>query len=109
MQSSLEQHAGTAQLDRLTHLVIDRLEVEDVAFFRQLALQRAIESTKGAVFGTEIGVVDIPIDDVGDDAFRMELATYGVSLHSDADQIVGTIHFQRLRFGKGHRWIGYLQ
>ena len=34
MQAALHQHARAAQFDRLADLVVDRFELEDVAFLR---------------------------------------------------------------------------
>ena len=103
MQAALQQDAGAAQLHRLPHLVVNRFEVEDVAFLRQLALQRAIEGAEGAVLGAEVGVVDVAVDDVGDHAFGMQLAAHRVGFHADADQVIGAIHLERFSFGQRHR------
>ena len=103
MQAALQQHAGAAQLHRLAHLVVDGVEVEDVAFGGQLALQRAIERAEGAVLGAEIGVVDVAVDDVGDHAIGMQAAAHRVGFHADADQVVGAEQFKRFSFGQGHK------
>ncbi len=102
MQASLHQHARTAELDRLANLVVDRVEVEDVTFFRRRALERTVKRTEGAVFGAEIGVVNIAVDDVGDHAFGMKFAANRIRFHPDADQIIGLKHLQRLCLRQGH-------
>ncbi len=73
MQPALHQHAGAAKFDRLANLVVDRVEVEDVAFFRRRPLQRAIKGAEGAVLGAEIRVINVAVDDVSDRALRMQL------------------------------------
>ena len=105
MQAALQQHAGAAQLDRLAHLVVDGVEVEDVALGRQLALQRPVEGAEGAVLGAEVGVVNVAVDDVGDHALGMQAAAHRVGLHTDADQVIGAKQLQRFSFGQGHRKI----
>ena len=105
MQAALQQHAGAAQLDRLAHLVVNGVEVEDVSLRRQLALQRPIERAEGAVLGAEVGVVDVAVDDVGDHAFGMQAAAHRVGLHADADQVIGAKQLQRFSFGQGHKKI----
>ena len=72
--------------------VVNSFEVEDVAFAGQLALQRTVKGAEGAVFSAEIGVVDIAVDDVGNDAIGMQLAAHRVGFHPDADEVVGVIH-----------------
>ena len=99
MQSALHQHARSTEFDGLADLLVNRIEVEDVAFLRGRSLQRPVKRTKGAVLGAEVGVVNIAVDDVGDHAFRMQLAAHSIRFHADADQVVGLKHLQRLLFG----------
>ena len=103
MQPALHQHARAAQFDRLANLLVDRVEVENVAFLRRRPLQRPVKRAEGAVLGAEVGVVDVAVDDVGDHAFGMQLAAHRVRFHPDADQVIGLKHLQRLLFGQGHR------
>ncbi len=105
MQAALQQHAGAAQLDRLAHLVVDGVEVEDVSLGGELALQRPIEGAEGAVLGAEVGVINVAVDDVGDHALGMQAAAHRVGLHTDADQVIGAKQLQRFSFGQGHRKI----
>src|SRR5208337_1672856 len=102
MQAALHQNAGAAELDGLANLFVNRIEIEDVAFLRGRTFQRAIEGAEGAIFGAEIRVINVAVDDVGDGAFGMKLSPDGVGLHADADQIIGLEHLQGLGFGKGH-------
>ena len=101
MQAALHQHAGAAQLDGLANLVVDGFELEDVALFGRGSLQRPVEGAEGAILGAEIGVVDVAVDDVGDDAFRMQPAAHRVGLHADADQVVGAEQVERLLLWSG--------
>jgi hypothetical protein len=81
MDAALHQHAGAAHLDGLGDLLVDRLEVEDVALFRARPFgQRPVEGAEGAVLGAEVGVVDVAIDDVGDHALGVQAAAHGVGL-----------------------------
>ncbi len=104
MQAALHQHSGAPELDGLADFFVDGVELEDVTFFRRGAFQRAIEGAEGAVFGAEVGVVDVAVDDVGDRAFGMQLAPHRVGFHADADQVVGVEHLESLGFGEGH-WV----
>ena len=46
------------------------------------------KSTKAAVFRANVRVIDIPVDDVRDDAFGVKLSAYRVSRHPDSDEII---------------------
>ena len=89
MQATLHEHPGPAQFHGLLDLGVDRVEIEDVPFFGPRSLQRPVEGTERAVFGTKIGVIDVAINDVGDHAFRMQLAAHRVRFDTNADQVVG--------------------
>src|SRR6266853_576133 len=102
MQPALHQHASPAEFDCLANLFIDSVEVEDVAFLRGWPFQRTIKRTEGAIFGAEIGVVNIAVDDVGYGAFGMYFAAEGVGLHANPDEIIGLKHLQSLLFSQGH-------
>ena len=102
MQAALHQHSRTAELDGLADLLVDRVELEDVAFLRGRPFQRAVECAEGAIFSAEVGVIDVAVDDVGDRAFGMKPSTHRVGFHADADQVVGLEHLQGLLLGQGH-------
>ena len=88
MQSALHQHAGAAQFDGFTNLVVDGLEIENVSFFSTLPFEWPIESAEGAILSAEIRVINIAVDDVRDHTFRMELAAYRIGFHADADEVI---------------------
>ena len=75
MEASLHQHPGATEFHGLADLFVNRVEIENVAFFGCGAFQGAVEGAEGAVFGAEIRVVDVAVDNVGDYAFWMETAT----------------------------------
>jgi len=68
MDAALHEDAGAAEFLGFGDLLVDFFEVEDVAFAGLGPFERAIEGAEGAVLGAEVGVVDVAIDDVGDDA-----------------------------------------
>src|SRR5262249_51949841 len=96
METALHEHAGAAHLDGFGDLGVNSFEVEDVAFAGQLALERTVEGAEGTVLGAEIRVVDIAIDDVGDNAFRMQPAAYSIRFHAESDEVVGVEVFEGL-------------
>ena len=99
MQSALQQNAGAAQLHSLAHFVVDGLEIEDVSLCCQFALERAIESAESTIFSAEVGVVDVAVDNVRDHALGMEFAPHRIGFHADADQVIRTVHLERLSLG----------
>jgi quercetin dioxygenase-like cupin family protein len=48
-----------------------------------------VERAEGAILRAEVRVVDIAVDDVGDDALGVPFPADRVGLHPDADQVVG--------------------
>ena len=92
MQPTLHQHTGAAEFHGLANLFVDGIEIENVTFFCGRAFQRTIEGAEGAVFGAEIRVINVAVDDVGDGAFGMKLAAHRVGFHADTDQVVGFEH-----------------
>jgi hypothetical protein len=102
VDAALHQHAGSAHIERLADLVVDGVEVEDVALGGELALERPVEGAEGTVLGAEVGVVDVAVDDVADHALGMKAAAHGVCLHADADQVVGGEAIERLLAGDTH-------
>ena len=67
MQAALHQNAGAAQVHGLLDLLENGFVREDVAF---VVAHGPVEGAEAAIFGAEIRVVDVAIDDVADDAFR---------------------------------------
>ena len=96
MQASLHQHASTTKFNGLVDLLVNRVEVQNVPFLGRRPFQWPVKRAEGAILGAEVGVIDVAIDDVGDNALGMELAAQRISLHADADQIIGLKHLQRL-------------
>src|ERR1700757_1803588 len=110
MKTALHQHTRAAHLHRLSNLFVDLFKVEDVAL-RGTRIrfsgsgQRPIEGAEGAVLGAEVGVVDVAIDDVGDHAFRVQLAAHSVRFKSQADEVRGVEVVERLLAGQSHTLI----
>ena len=88
MQAALHENAGATHGDCFCDFVVDGFEVEDVAFGSLLAFEWTIEGTEGAVLGAEVGVVDVAIDDVGHNAFGMQLSAHGIGFHAETDEVV---------------------
>ena len=92
VQPALHQDAGAAQVERLLDLGKDGFLGQNVALG---VAHRPVERAEAAIFGAEVGVVDIAVDDIRDHVFRMPPATDGVSLHADADEVVGRKQIER--------------
>lgn len=85
VQTALHENAGAAEINGLLDFGEDRLPGKDVAF---LVTRRPVKRTKAAVLGAEIGVIDVPVDDVADNPLRVQFAANGVGGHANSDQIV---------------------
>src|SRR5512141_1742453 len=105
IQAALHEDSGTAKFNGLCDLVVDQLAVKHVALFAAFAFDGRVERTEGAVFGAEVRVIDVPIDDVADDAFRMQLAADSVGFHADADEVIGAEHVEGLFASKTHDYV----
>ena len=92
VQAALHQDAGAAQVDGLLDFLEDDFLRMHVAFG---VAHGPVKRAKAAIFGAEIGVVDVAVDDVADHAFRMQLAADWVGGHADADQIVAAKQVDR--------------
>ena len=95
MQAALHQHARAAEIEGLLNLLEDDVDAVDVAF---RVAHRTVEGAEAAVLRAEVGVVDIAVDDVGDDAFGMELAAQRVGGHADPNEVV------RVKQADGFGW-----
>ena len=97
MQSALHQHAGAAERDRLVDLLADLFERAHVSVGRA---GPAIERAERADDVADVRVVDVAIDDVGDDVVGMSaLANFiGGGAHC-----CDVVRFEQLRaFLDGH-------
>jgi hypothetical protein len=65
MKSALHEDAGAAEVEGLLDLLKDHFLRQNVAF---CVSHGPVEGAKAAILGAEVGVVDIAIDDVGDDS-----------------------------------------
>ena len=97
MQSTLHQHAGAAERDRLVDLLADLVERADVSVGRA---GTAIERAEGADDVADVRVVDVAIDDVGDDVVRVAARAYLVSRDAHPRDVVR--FEQRRAFFRGH-------
>jgi len=68
VEATLHQATAASKLDRLRDLFEDLVEFENISF---LVARFAIERTKCADGSTDVGVIDIPVDDVGDNSIGM--------------------------------------
>ena len=102
MEAALHEDAGAAHFQGFGDLLVNFIEVEQVALFAAGALDGRIEGAEGAVLGADVGVVHVAVDDVADNAVGMELAADGVGFHADSDQIIGAEHFESLFASKAH-------
>ena len=66
--AALQQQLDAADRDRLVDLPEQLVEAEDVAFGRS---DRTVERAEVALRDADVGVVDVAVDDVGDDALGM--------------------------------------
>ena len=96
VDAALHEDAGASHLFGLADLIVDLVELEDVALGGELAFERPVEGAEGAVLGAEVGVIDVAIDDVADHALGMKASANRVSLHPDTDEIVTREAIQRL-------------
>src|SRR6185369_7819000 len=91
MQTALHQHARAAERDRLVNLRADLLECADVSVGRAGSTIERAERTDDVA---DVRVVDIAIDDVGDDVVRMTARAYLVSGSAHPGDVV---RFEELR------------
>ena len=78
--SSLQQELNAADGNRLVDLPEDLVETENVSIRRSHV---SIERTEVAFRDADVRVVDVAIDDVGDDAVRVLARTHGVGQMSE--------------------------
>ena len=68
VQAALHQDAGPAKRNRLVYLLINFVERADVGF---RVARSAIERAESADDVADVRIIDVAVDDVGDDAFWM--------------------------------------
>ena len=68
MDPALHKNASTAQRQRFFDFLVDDVIRQDVGLVVAL---HAVERAEGAEFLADVGVIDIPIDDVADDVLGM--------------------------------------
>src|SRR6266446_5453653 len=85
MQPTLHQHAGTPERDGLVNFGTDLVERSYVSL---TVAGASVECTKCAHHVTHIGVVDVAIDDIGDDARRVPPLPNLVRGKADSNKIV---------------------
>ncbi len=96
VEAPLQQDLHAAQVDRLLELLAELVARQDVAL--GLVGGRAVEVAELAARDADVRVVDVAIDDVGDDALRVEHPAPGVG---------GGAQLQHRRLGvKAHRLLG---
>src|SRR6266536_1839949 len=86
MQAALHQHAGAAESDGFVDSFTD-------LFYRMNVCIRfsgpAIKRAKGADDIADVGIIDVAVDDVGDDITRIFSLAYLIRGQPDANKIVG--------------------
>ena len=90
--SALQQELHAAEPDRLVDLREDLVEAERVAFARS---HRPVERAELAAGDADVRVVDVAVDDVGDDAVRVPAAADVVG--EAAQQWRGRVAIERQR------------
>src|ERR1700722_12790837 len=102
VQAALHKHAGAAHLHGFGNFLVNRFEVENVTFAGELTFKRPIKSTKTAILGAKICIVDVAVNDVGNYALGMQLAPKRIGFHPQADEVIGAEIIESLSPGNGH-------
>jgi hypothetical protein len=90
---SLEQDLLAADREDLLDLRVDHLVREDVDL---VVVRRAVEGAEGAECVAGVRVVDVPVDDVSDDAVRVEPPARGVGEGAEREEVRLLEQAQRL-------------
>src|ERR1044071_9569582 len=85
MKSALHQNARAAKRNGLIYLLANFVNRADVSF---RVSRSAIKRAEGADDVADVRIVDIAINDVGDDAFRIKAFANLIGGKTDADEIV---------------------
>ena len=86
MQTTLHQDTGTAEGNGLVDLFANLIEGANIRVRRP---GPPVKSTEGADYVADVRIVDIAIDDVGDDVIRMLAPANLIGRRRDAGDIVG--------------------
>jgi len=105
MQAALHKHAGAAHLHGFGNFLVNRFEVENVTFAGQLTFKRPIKSTKAAILGAKICIVDVAVNYVGNYALGMQLSPKRIGFHTQADEVIGAEIVESLSPGNRHKRI----
>src|SRR5262245_51492931 len=85
MQAALHQHAGTAEGDRLIDLMANLVERTDVGVG---CSRPAVERAERANYIANVRVIDVAVDDVGDDVVGMTTLANFVGGDANARQFL---------------------
>ena len=102
VQAALHQHTGAAHFDGFGNFLVNRLKVENVTFAGELTFKRPIKSTKAAILGAKICIVDVTVNNVGNYALGMQFAPKRVGFHTKADEVIGPEIVESLSPGNRH-------
>ena len=91
--SSLEEDLDPADRLALVDLGADLLEAQDVPFG---VPGPAVERAELAIGDADVGVVDVPVDDVGDDVFRVLPLALGVREAAQLEQGGPLVEFEEV-------------
>ena len=80
---TLEQDLHTTQCLRLLDLLADLLKRQGVPF---PMLRTTIEGAEATVRNTDVRVVDVAVDDVGNDTAGMLRLTHAIGFHAEFEQ-----------------------
>ncbi len=84
MDASLKQHSGPAEIHRLLNFLSQLVAGQEIP----LRIPRtAIERAEAALVDTDIGVVDVAVDDVGDHLRIIETPSDGVGSLAELKQL----------------------
>ena len=97
MKATLHQYSTSAELKGFLHLLKDFVEAQDVAFTGPWLAE---ESTEGTHSRADVAVVDISIDDVGNDIVGMEFFPQIISQPLQLLQRGGLSHLKVLGQGQ---------
>src|SRR5918995_469947 len=84
METALQQDLVAAEGEGLLDLLGELLLAEQIPLLRR---QVAVEGTERALGDTHVRVVDVAVDDVGDQALRVQALADGIGQHAEFQQV----------------------